>query len=190
MAVLCACGNTFCQNNAIDLRNIKAPLFVDEWVRQDMPLGKFINHKSGSASLADFKDKVVVFAFWFTTCTPCIAQFPKEDSLQRQFDKDIQLIMVTYESEQQVRSFIQSWELKNKKSFNLPIIVEDTLLRKSFHRLYSPHYVWILPGGKIAGQTGHYLLSAGSIEVLLPEAIKMKSHMKTWEAEKENKTTL
>ncbi len=187
MALLCACATTFCQSNAYDLRTIKDPLYVDDWVRQDVPLGKFINHKSSSATLTDFKGKLVILSFWFTSCTACIAQFPKEDSLQEQYASGIQMIMVTFESEEKVNAFIKGWEKKNNTRFKLPIIVEDQALTNAFRVRYNPHYVWILPDGKMIGQTSEHFINQLGIEGMLAEAAKREAYFKKIKAVNESK---
>ncbi len=150
-----------------DIRHITEPLYVSSYITRDVPLGKFINHDKELITLADFKKKLVILTFWFPQCSGCIAQFPKEDSLQRLFKKDVQFITVTHESEEVVKKFMAKWEMRNNINFSIPMIVEDTLLMKSFRMLYNPHYVWILPDGKVIGQTSESFINAENIKKII-----------------------
>ncbi len=184
MAVLCLLVNTaLSQGNAVDLRTAPSPVYIGEWISQDMPFGKVINYKRNTISLAHFKNKMVIMGFWFPSCTPCVAQFPKELALQQKFSNEIQLLLVTYEPEQKIRMFIKDWEQKNGISFTLPLIVEDTLLTKAFRVRYNPHYVWFLPGGKAVAQTEHYMVTEDAIKSMLPAIKEMNTHLEKWKSE-------
>lgn len=167
MAALCLYCSTAYGQAPYDLRNIEQPLTIGYYIKKDMPLGRFINYSKDTASLADFKNKLVVLGFWFTRCGSCIAQFPKEELLQHRYQKDLQLILVTWEAEETVRAFIKKWEQKNSKRFTLPVIVSDTLLRKSIRQFANPHYAWVLGSGRLVAQTTEDFVSAPVIERLL-----------------------
>ncbi|WP_018629976.1 TlpA family protein disulfide reductase [Niabella aurantiaca] len=177
-ALLCYFVNTaYSQNNRIDLRMVKTPVHIGERISLDMPLGKFINYKQDVATLADFKNRLVILGFWFTHCTSCIAQFPKENALQQKRDRDMQLVLVTYEPETAVRAFIKNWEQKNNTRFILPIIVSDTMLNKSFYKRYAPHYIWLSQEGEVIAQTSAYFLNdvnlSGVAEALEKEKFRV-----------------
>ena len=40
------------------------------------------------------KNKVVVFKFWFTSCTPCISDIPQLNSLVKEFDKRDDILFI------------------------------------------------------------------------------------------------
>ncbi|ANH80006.1 hypothetical protein A8C56_02555 [Niabella ginsenosidivorans] len=165
MAGLCTC--IFSQDYGYDLKTLDAPLFIGDYIKKTTPLGRFINYKKDTASLADFEGRLVILSFWFTTCGSCVAMFPKEDALQKQFNKNIQFIMVTYEPEQKVRAFIKSWEQKNNTHFNMPVIVGDTVLRKAIRNFANPNYAWLLPEGKLVAQTTEYFINSYGINAAL-----------------------
>jgi thiol-disulfide isomerase/thioredoxin len=42
----------------------------------------------------NIKNKVVVFKFWFTSCTPCIADIPKLNALVKEFEKRSDILFI------------------------------------------------------------------------------------------------
>jgi|GEM_PF-5001908 len=84
-----------------------------------------LRYKNSTASLADFRGKLVILHFWTTYCGPCIAAFPRLDSLQRKYGDNIQIILVGYESEARIRRVLGEIEALHK-SFILPVAVVDS----------------------------------------------------------------
>lgn len=170
VAMLCLQHNAVAQTD--DGRVGK--LYIDSRL-PNLNLGSFINYKDSTAFLSDFKDKIIILDFWFTGCGTCIAQFPKEDSLQQQFDKDIQIIPVTFESQKTVTAFLDRWNKRNQSSLNLPFIVEDSILNIFFNNIYHPHYIWIAQDRRILAHTSEYFLTRENIEAILRETDSIKT---------------
>ena len=169
LTMLCLYSQAQWGEQNLDFREMKEPFYIDSWIKQDVPLGKVINYKDSSITLNDFNDKIIILAFWFTQCTDCIAQFPKEDSLQKEFADDIQFIMVTFNPADKVKKFLDLYKARTGLVVKSPVIVEDTLLSKAFRHLYNPHYAWIFPDGYIVGQTNENFITAGNISALVKE---------------------
>lgn len=112
-------------------------------VIKDIKITHIINYPKANAKLSDFRGKLLILDFWATWCTPCVAMLPKMDSLQREFGAKIQVLPVTYQSEQIVRAF-----LKKRSPSVLPDVIEDKELSAIFPHQYIPHYVWIGPDGE------------------------------------------
>lgn len=173
IVMLCAVFNGLGQSHE-DFRQMPNPFYIDSWINRDIPLGKIINYKDSIIKLCDFNDKIIILDFWFTHCTDCIAQFPKEDSLQKQFAKDIQFLLITFDSAKQVKDFFSKWQAQSGIKLPFPTIVEDTTLRKLFRHIYDPHYAWIFPNGYIVGQTSEHFVTADNINGMLKEWAKRK----------------
>lgn len=120
------------------------PLKVGD-VCPDFSLIEMVNTNKSDARLSDFRGKVVIFDFWATWCGPCIKAMPALDSLQKTLQDKLVVIPVSYESADVVTRFLA--RSKFLKNIGLPILTEDTVLRKYFPHRLIPHEVWISPNG-------------------------------------------
>ncbi|KAA8485382.1 thiol-disulfide isomerase/thioredoxin [Arcticibacter tournemirensis] len=121
-------------------------------------------------TLNDFRGKLVLIDFWATWCTSCIANFPKVDSLQKQFVEKLQVLMVTREGENKVLPFLTRYKKNHGTSPEHPSVLSDTLLHRLFPHRLIPHYVWITPEGRVAAITGPESLNARTVRMLLAGA--------------------
>src|SRR5690606_30809751 len=73
-----------------------------------LPL-QVINHPEGkdTITLNDYRGKLILLDFWGRGCHSCIAAFPKLDTLQEQFNTDLQVILVTNESRETISAYLQ-----------------------------------------------------------------------------------
>lgn len=107
---------------------------------------------NSSGTLNDFRDqKLIVLDFWATSCASCIEALPGLDSLQREFKKDVVILPVTYEAVPRVLSAFKNNPVL--KGINLPVIAEDTLLKKAFPHYIISHEVWIGKDGVVKAIT-------------------------------------
>lgn len=117
----------------------------------DIQINSVINHKSSNVKLSDFKGKLLIIDFWATWCGPCIASFPKLESLQKTYSNELQILPVTHERISIVRDFLS--RLYQGKTTSLPSVTDDKLLSKLFKHNYLPHYIWINKDLKIVAIT-------------------------------------
>lgn len=145
-------------------------LFTNENIAQGIQIGdncpdieikQIINYPSGTARLSDFKGKAILIDFWFSACSACIEVMPKLDSLQREFGKDLQILLVNYESEEKVRNTFK--KIQRLNGVNLPSVVSDTLLSLLFPHRSSPHEIWIDKNGKVKAITDHVSVTRKNI---------------------------
>ncbi len=142
------------------------PLFIQGNL-PDISLGKIINYKDTTAWRSDFGGKLLIFDFWNTHCSPCVKAIVHNDSLQRRFSKDVQIIMVTKEQASDVKRFITSWENHNQRRLSIPVVVEDEVIKSYFWQLYHPNYSWLLPSGKFMLQTSKIYINEDLIQQIL-----------------------
>lgn len=171
MALLCIYINGFGQK--IDI----APFFINDRI-PDLPLNNIINYKDSSATLSSFGHKLIILDFWATHCGPCIAMFPKEDSLQKEFEGKIQFVLVTFDEKKTVQKFFHNWDSANDIHLSMPIVTTDRLLRKLFRFQFIPHYVWISPDGTLMAQTSETFINRESINNVLQDISKTETRMK------------
>jgi thiol-disulfide isomerase/thioredoxin len=147
----------------------------DEWFKEvgikglqvgdtvpDFLIGKILykdivaDNYQGKARLSDFKDKLIILDFWTTSCSDCIAAFPKMEKLQQDYKNQVQIFLVNMvEDEKYIRRNFP----KNKVIPNLPCIVANVpydAAKSTLHEYYAanplsrffptrgvPHHVWI-----------------------------------------------
>lgn len=75
--------------------------------------------------LADLKGKVVVVNFWFTACKPCMVEIPKLNKLVDKYNKNVHFISITFDSKEQVTSFLNSTNFNYKHLVNNESILND-----------------------------------------------------------------
>lgn len=130
----------------------------------DLPINNILNHTSTSAKVSDYGDKLLILDFMNTSCSSCIKVLPRFDSLQQQYCDQIQILLVTTDKPERVKSFLQKNKIGNK--LNLPFVLEDSLLKKHFPHEYISHEVWILKGVVKAITSTEYV-KAENIQTLL-----------------------
>ena len=133
----------------------------------DLPLKMVKAGKEGSTTvkLSDYKGKLIILDFWATWCAPCVAAFPKMDSLKKTFADNLALISVTTQEKKMVADFLG--EMLEQTSLKGTSIVNDRILSSYFPYRLLPHYVWIDREGMLRAMTGLDVLNAHQIDKLL-----------------------
>jgi thiol-disulfide isomerase/thioredoxin len=91
--------------------------------------------------LSDFKSKLIILDLWGTYCTSCIEHMPEIEQLQKKYRDSIRIIMVTKNSDEEVRKCaIRSDNVRNN---GLPFINGKENLAGFFNLSYLPQYVWL-----------------------------------------------
>ncbi len=106
----------------------------------DIVLEHFYNQPNKKLNLSGIKKELIILDFWNIWCSACIASFPKLDSLQKEFGDKIEIILVTNNSQNEVKKIFSKPILKN---ISLPIITGDNKLSRLFPYESVPHSVWI-----------------------------------------------
>lgn len=106
-----------------------------------LPL-KVANHPEGKTTLTlnEYKDQLIILDFWATWCAPCIKSLNKLDSLQKEFGTSIAVIPITNDNAAKVLPVFK------KRGWQLPTVLEDTLVRQYFPFYGLPYQVWIRNG--------------------------------------------
>ena len=130
----------------------------------DITFSKLLFYKDSAAKLSDFKGKLVLFDFWFTGCSVCIEKMPEMDSIQKHFQNQVQVIMVTKDSKEKVLPVIKRWENQYHLPWTIPLIVSDTLLHQYFPHRAEPNYVWYAPENRFVAQTSSFFITREIIE--------------------------
>lgn len=133
----------------------------------DLRFAPLTGYEHPSASLSDFRGKIVILDFWATWCAPCVMMIPKMDSLQREFAGKVQFIAIAYQPENVVNNFMEKLEAQRHQQYHLTKLCGDTTLKNIFRPASYPHYVWIDAEGNMAAITGFQDITADNIQKLL-----------------------
>ncbi len=71
---------------------------------EDYTFTDVVNYKENKVSISDFRGHWLILDFWGRTCTGCINSFPKMNSLHQQYENQVQIIMVGYNTGKRVSS--------------------------------------------------------------------------------------
>lgn len=71
------------------------------------PIFESISLEGGSFK-NDTTRKIVFYNYWFTSCSPCVAEMPMFNRLVKQFSKDVDFIAFTFEEKSDVNDFLEN----------------------------------------------------------------------------------
>jgi len=106
----------------------------------DVLLSKIYNSQRESMRLGEGRPKLIILDFWMTNCSGCLKGFPKMDALQKEFPKDVRIVMVNPESLDATTHFFATRKLFKPA---LPFVTSDTLLSSFFPHDGYPYHVWL-----------------------------------------------
>jgi thiol-disulfide isomerase/thioredoxin len=107
----------------------------------DPEIKNVFNYRTNTLKLSDFKGKLIILDFWSTNCSGCIKAFPKMDSLQNQFGKQIQILLVSRSGLDSTDRFFRLRKQIHKP--NLPFITSDSIFHKYFPHDGEPFYALV-----------------------------------------------
>jgi thiol-disulfide isomerase/thioredoxin len=121
-------------------RGESSPIFTD-----------YVNHKSGSTSLSDFKGKYVYIDVWATWCAPCLAEVPSLKKVEKQYHrKNIEFVSISIDTENK----FDAWrKMVTDKELSGVQLLADKDWKSDFIAAYQinsiPRFILIDPKGNI-----------------------------------------
>ncbi|HEV7330431.1 MAG TPA: TlpA disulfide reductase family protein [Flavisolibacter sp.] len=132
--------------------------------------------------------KLLILDFWATWCTACLKAFPRLDSLRRQYNGDLQVLLVnslsTGDKGQKAAAYFKKWKARHGRTFPFPSLVEDTVLTQLFPFSTIPHYVWLDEKLRVLAITGSEELTAANITAALenrPLQVRTKADVRNYD---------
>ncbi len=118
----------------------------------DLSLSIPYNYPASITWLSEFRGKCIILDFWSIYCSSCIAGFAGLQALQQQFPDDLQVLLVTPNSNEQVEVFRKRFPFLKK--IKLPIVTDDIWLSNFlFPHATVPYQVWIDRNGRVRATT-------------------------------------
>jgi thiol-disulfide isomerase/thioredoxin len=122
------------------------PLTVGDKV-PDVIFNTMLNYKTPSGKLSEFKGKAIIIDMWFRECGSCVDAMPHLDSVQKAYNDDLQVLLVTWQSKTQIEEF---WKKRLPvQGLKFTQVVEDTMLKQLFPAIGYPHQIWIDKNGVV-----------------------------------------
>ncbi|HAO07647.1 MAG TPA: hypothetical protein DCQ50_11785 [Chryseobacterium sp.] len=121
-------------------------------------------HKESGIDLPSPDARLTILNFITTSCVSCIQALPKLDSLQHLFGKQLQIVVISPEKQERVKSFFSKNQVA--RSVSLRVVYADTLLNQMFPHKYVTHVVWLL-GNTVVAITGSDYVTAANIDHVL-----------------------
>jgi thiol-disulfide isomerase/thioredoxin len=128
-------------------------------------INNVLNGNDSSISLSPVEGKATIIEFWATWCTSCIASIKTMDSLEKQFNGELSVLLVTSQPASEVEPFLRKNKVLSRNRF--PVITSDSLLRQMFPHATVPHTVWIDKTGTVKAITAPGAITAKNLSDLL-----------------------
>ena len=135
------------------------------------------NYKNNKIKISDLDVDLILLDMWGTYCGSCIEHMPDIETLQKHFKDSIQVLMVTKNSDEEVRKC--AIRAENVRNNNLPFLNGKENLAGYFDLSFVPQYVWIDKQGIIKYITEESDVSSQNISKFLAgNVLSFKQKMK------------
>lgn len=135
----------------------------------NIEIKRLLNYKSESEELKNLiGSKALLIDFWFSTCTSCFESFPIIDSIQKEFQNELNVLLVTFETKQTTINVFN--KIKRVSHVKLPLAFSDTLLALIFPHNSAPHEIWIDKAGIVKAITDHRSITRKNVRLLIDGA--------------------
>lgn len=144
-------------------RNFQSPLNIGDSFPYSI-VHSLLQNDSTITQPLHLKNKVLILDFWNIWCAACIQAFPKMDSLQNTFSKDLQVVLVTKNNADEVNRLFKRIKIPRP---DIPSITSDSILNQWFPHEGDPLHVWINKKGKVEFITYGYNATESHISKML-----------------------
>lgn len=151
----------------------QAPLTKGDAVG-NIAIKKVLNSPASLSSFNSLTSKLTIVDFFGTWCVPCLRALPKLAALKEQFGSDLNIVLVSNETEAQLDKFIQA-----RKGFSFPIIVDESGEWTGRFQPPSLPYTVIVKDGTVAEITEAEKLDKSAIEQLLEGKVAIAAKPET-----------
>lgn len=118
----------------------------------DIPL-KMFNHPDSMVKPSDFRGKLLILDFWATWCASCVANLPKLEKLQNEFEEQIQIVPIALHQSKAVIDKFYEQRRQRGMELNLPSVVDDSLMASQYYFETIPLVIWVNEKGVVIAIT-------------------------------------
>lgn len=172
LAILCLNFNAKAQEPISEIKPLKIGEHLPDTLRSKIFEATNAKNERLSISLQNYKGKLILLDFWATWCTNCIVKFPTLDSLQQQYGKQLQVILVNTPFRKDTPKTIAA---KLANAPNLPSIISDDTLKAYFPHTYIPHYVWLGAKGELLALSNSDWVNPQMVKLMLAQYGRQKA---------------
>ena len=153
-------------------QSVTKPLTVGDTI-PFIILTDVVNFPVSKIQLSSYKGKLLILDFWATWCNSCVRTFPKLDSLQTQFRKQLQFVLInnfnrTGNTKESVQRFFKNKKALARNLRHIPVVTDTTArITQLFPCKFIPHYIWVNPAGIIIAITGAEEVTAANIRTAI-----------------------
>lgn len=127
------------------------------WTNENKVLN--LSDQKSTVTLMDYKHKeLIILDFWTSWCSSCLKSFDKLNSIQRNFNDKIQILLINPSKSKDDKNRIQYIFDKQAENisgnFIIPTIYKDEIFTNLFKPKVYPHLVWLSSSGEILAITG------------------------------------
>lgn len=138
----------------------------------DLTFTNLLNYNGESIRLSDYTGKkMLILDFWATWCSACLHNFPKMDSLQKQYGDQLQILLIntinTRDTDAKIKAAFDRYTKRHGEGFSLPFINRDSITELLFPHRELPHYVWISKEGVIQAITNSDEISFSNVKGII-----------------------
>jgi len=167
LGIYCLVLNSIAQSPPESIK----PLQIGDIIPAELELKNIYNYPVSTIRFSDLRGKVILFDFWATWCGSCIYQFPKLDSLQVSFSKNLQILLVnagnTGDDDKKVKDFFEHRKKKKLSGHQLPTVINDSILDVLFPHQSIPHYILVNAKGEVAAITSAEYIKPAHIRSII-----------------------
>lgn len=125
-----------------------------------------------SFKLSALKANLVIIDVWGAYCTPCMRLFPKLDSLNKEFDDQLQVLLLIANPVpfmvKAADSAMHHFEQLLQRQVSLPSVHTDTATTDLiYYKVAVPHYIWLDKNRRIIAATDAHSVTRENIRSLL-----------------------
>lgn len=107
-----------------NIMQMSQPKFGEHLIGQKLPETILNNFEGNNIETTAFNGKPTMINFWFTSCKPCIDEFPALNNLKEKYDNKVNFISITFDNKEKVQKLTERFTFNFDKYINAKEYIE------------------------------------------------------------------